>query len=142
MPNAEARGSASRQRNTHSTESRQVQYPWHPWFGRAVTVSVALTRCGQRVCRCEFDDQHQHHDRSLEVPAWMLESAPCDHLRLADIPSIGCDAWVELKRVLRRALHADRLQAQHHSLNAEGGADAAVLAPSTALAADPVSPAS
>jgi hypothetical protein len=130
----------SRQRNTHSTESRQVRYPWHPWFGRAVTVSEAPTRCGQRVCQCGFDDSQ--NDRSLEVPAWMLESAKCDHLRLAGTPTVGCDALVELSRVLRGALRADRLQAQHHSLNAEGGADAAVLTPSTTLAADPVSSAS
>ena len=130
----------SRQRNTHSTESRQVRYPWHPWFGRAVTVSEALTRCGQRVCRCGFDDPQ--HDRLLEVPAWMLESAACDHLWLAGTPTVGCDALVELSRVLRGALRADRLQAQHHSLNAVGGADAAVLTPSTTLAADPVSAAS
>src|SRR5262249_52548093 len=68
--------------------------------------------------------------------------ASCDHLRLADTPSVGCHGLVELKRVLRGALHADRVHAQHHSLNAEGGADAAVLAPTTTLAADPVSPAS
>jgi hypothetical protein len=47
----------------------------------------------------------------------MLESAACDHLRLAEIPSVGCDALVELKRVLRGALHTDGVQARHHSLN-------------------------
>ena len=66
----------SRQRNTHSTESRQVRYPWHPWFGRSVTVYEALTKGDQPVCRCGVDDQR--NDRSLEVPAWMFEPAACD----------------------------------------------------------------
>src|SRR4029453_1148885 len=47
----------SRQRNTHSTESREVRYPWHPWCGRSVTVYEALTKGGQPVCRGGVDDQ-------------------------------------------------------------------------------------
>src|SRR5262245_25440179 len=34
----------SRQRNTHNTESREVRYAWHPWFGRIVTVFETLTK--------------------------------------------------------------------------------------------------
>jgi hypothetical protein len=59
---------------------RHVRYPWHPWFGRSVTVYEALTKGGHAICRCGFDDRRT--DRSLEVPAWMFEPAACDHLRL------------------------------------------------------------
>jgi hypothetical protein len=45
----------SRQRNTHSTESRQVRYPWHPRCGRSVTVYEALTKGGHPVCWREVD---------------------------------------------------------------------------------------
>jgi hypothetical protein len=71
--NGGAAGYTSRQRNTHSTESREVRYPWHPWFGRSVTVYEALSKSGHRVCRCGFDDQR--NDRSLEVPTWMFDSS-------------------------------------------------------------------
>ena len=127
----------SRQRNTHSTELRQVRYPWHPWCGRSVTVYQALTKGGHAICRCGFDDRR--NDRSLEVPAWMFEPAACDHLRLTATPFVDCQALIELKAVLQTALRADVLQAPHHSLTAPGGADATGQPPIPRLATDPLS---
>ena len=72
----------TQQRNTHSTESREVRYPWHPWFGRMITVYATLTKGGHPLCRCGLDDQH--HERSLEVPTWMFEPVACERVRLAD----------------------------------------------------------
>jgi hypothetical protein len=126
----------SRQRNTHSTELRQVRYPWHPWVGRTVTVYEALTKGGHAICRCGFDDQR--NDRSLEVPAWMFEPAACDHLRLTATPFVDCQALIELKTVLQRALRADVVQAPHHSLMTPGGADATAQTPIPSLATDAV----
>ena len=134
---AAGRSCTSRQRNTHSTELRQVRYPWHPWFGQSVTVYEALAKGGSRICRCGFDDER--NDRSLEVPAWMFEPAACDRLRLADVPIVDCQALIELKAVLQGALRADVLQAQHQSLIAAGGADATVQPSKTSLPTDPVS---
>jgi hypothetical protein len=99
-------------------------------------VYEALTKGGHPVCRCGFDDQR--NDRSLEVPAWMFESAACDHLRLIDTPFVDGQALIELKTVLQTALHAGVLQASHHSFT-PGGADATVQTPITSLATDPVS---
>jgi hypothetical protein len=127
----------SRQRNTHSTEPRHVRYPWHPWFGRSVTVYEALTKGGHALCRCGFDERR--NDRSLEVPAWMFEPAACDHLRLTTTPFVDCQALIELKAVLQTALRADVLQAQHHSLIALGGADATGQRPIPSLTTDPLS---
>jgi hypothetical protein len=126
----------TRQRNTHSTERRQVHYSWHPWSGQTVTVYEALTKGGQAVCRCGFDDRR--NDRSLEVPAWMFDAAACDHLRLTDTAFVNGQALIELNGVLQTALRAGVLQAQHHSLIA-GGADATVQTSTTSLATDPVS---
>ena len=127
----------SRQRNTHSTESREVRYLWHPWCGRSVTVYETLTKGGQPVCRCGVDDQR--NDRSLEVPAWMFEPALCDHLRVAAAPCVDGPALIELTTVLQTARRADVLEAQHDSVIAAGGADATVQPPSTSLATDAVS---
>jgi len=128
---------SSRQRNTHSTESRQVRYPWHPWFARSVTVYEALTKGGHAICRCGFDDQQD--GRSLEVPAWMFEPAACDHLRLTATAFVACPALIELKTALQTALRTDVLQASHQSLIAPGGADATSQTPMPSLATDPVS---
>jgi hypothetical protein len=100
-------------------------------------VYEALTKGGQPVCRCGFDDER--NDRSLEVPAWMFESATCDHLRLLNTPVVDGQVLIELKTVLQTTLRTDVLQAQHHFLTAAGGADATAQPPRTSLATDPVS---
>jgi hypothetical protein len=131
------RGYTTRQRNTHNTESREVRYPWHPWFGRMVTVYEAVTKGGHSLCRCGVDDQR--NARSVEVPAWMFEPAACDHLRLTATPFVDCQALIELKAVLQMALWADVLQAPHHSLTTPGGADATGQPPMPSLATDALS---
>src|ERR1700693_4777681 len=45
----------SHQQHTHSTESREVLYPWHPWFGRFVWVHETRLCQGQLVARCGSD---------------------------------------------------------------------------------------
>ena len=107
----------SRQHNTHNIEARQVCYPRHPWFGRSVVVYEKL-------------EGVQHH-RSIEIPTWMFEPAACCRLRVMTVPTVGCDALLELKALLRAAQRpAQRpdsdgvLQAQHRSLLTAGGADA------------------
>jgi len=136
-PHAAGGNCTSRQRNTHSTELRQVRYPWHPWFGRSVTVYEALTKGGHAICRCGFDDPR--NDRSLEVPAWMFEPPACDHLRLTATPFVDCQALIELKVMLQTAPRTCVLQAPHHSLTVSGGADATGPDASATVATDAIS---
>src|SRR5262249_48911486 len=118
---------------------RQVRYPWHPWFGRSVTVYETLNKRAHPVCRCGVDDQR--HDRLLEVPAWMFEPAGCDQLRLAGTPIGDCQALSDLKSLLEAARRGELLQAQLRSWGAVGGADATIESSSTRLAPAAVSPA-
>ena len=36
----------SRQSNAHSTESREIRYPWHPWCGRSVWIYSTVVKGG------------------------------------------------------------------------------------------------
>jgi hypothetical protein len=57
----------------------------------------------------------------------MFESAACCRLRVMAVPTVGCDALLELKALLRTAQRRDSgsvIEAQHHSLLTAGGADA------------------
>ena len=122
-----ASASRTRQHNTHSTESRSVVYPWHPWYGRSTTVYEVLTRGGHAVCRCGLDEERSR--RSLEIPAWMLEPAACRALRLMVVPTVDCDALLEVQAVLRTARGfdtTDRGNARHPSVDDTGGANATV----------------
>ena len=117
----------SRQPNTHSTELREVRYPWHPWFGRTVAVYEMLVKQGHSVCRCGLEEERTR--LSVEIPTWMFEPGACGQLRVMAVPAVSCDALITLQVLLRTVPRPDPggvLQAQHRSLLAAGGADAPV----------------
>ena len=120
----------SRQRNTHSLESREVRYPWHPWHARAVAIHEAFTRNGRAVCRCGVDENPGV--RLLEIPQWMFDSVACCRMYLATVPTVNCGALLDLKALLRCASFPVSdvvLQGQHRSLLTPGGADAKITNP-------------
>ena len=117
----------SRQRNTHSNESREVRYPWHPWHARAVAVHEALTKNGRGVFRCGIDENPGM--RLLEIPQWMFDSVACCRMRLATVPTVSCGALLDLKALLQYASFPDSdvvIQGQHRSLLSPGDADAKI----------------
>jgi hypothetical protein len=63
------------QYKTHNAEPREVQYPWHPWFGRTVWVYRIVVRGTRSGAHCGLD--RVQCARSLEVLLWMLEAASC-----------------------------------------------------------------
>jgi len=65
-PYVGVRGCTSHQSNTHSTESREVLYPWHPWFGRAVWIFLTRVNHGRMVAHCGLEPRHE--SRGVEVP--------------------------------------------------------------------------
>lgn len=133
---------SARQLNTHITESREVRYPWHPWFGRCVVVYDRLINHGHAVCRCGLALEEERRRRPIEIPTWMFEPLACSRLRVMATPMVGCDALLELKALLQAAHRpdcGDVLQAQHRSLLTAGGADATISEPTPTLATHPVS---
>src|SRR5215469_12148945 len=114
-PGAGAGGCTTRQYKTHNAEPREVQYPWHPWFGRTVWVYRIVVRGTRSRAHCGLD--RVQCARSLEIPLWMLEAASCSTLRLAENPIVDCTALQRLKTLL----HGGVLEDRHSSL---GGADA------------------
>src|SRR5438132_12089586 len=130
VPSACATVRTSRQPNTHSTELRELRYPWHPWFGRAVTIYEVLVKQGHSVSRCGLEEER--HRLSLEVPTWMFEPAACGRLRVMAVSAVNCDASIALQTLLRTTARSDPgdvLEAQHRSLPVAGGADAPVREP-------------
>ena len=75
-----------------------------------------VVKRGHAVCRCGFDEELDR--RSVEIPTWMLESAVCSRVRVAAVPSVCCDALLELPALLRVATCSVGrvLPAQQHSL--------------------------
>ena len=141
VPDASGLRDTSRQSNTHSTELREIHYPWHPWYGRHVWVHGALVKSGQTVCRCSLE---QNHDaRLFEIPQWMFESGACCGMRSAEKPAVDYAALLDLKLLLHRARSPARdlvVQAQHPS--APGGADARITESTAGSANRIVSPTS
>jgi hypothetical protein len=98
------------------TESREVCYPWHPWYGQSVVIREALVKYGTAVFRC-FPAQASH-PTPMEVPQWMFDRATCTAMWMAERPSVGCDDLRRLKELLRHAAGRDGgavVENQHHS---------------------------
>jgi hypothetical protein len=124
------RRGTTRQLNTHITESREVCYPWHPWYVRSVWIYETLVKNGQAVFRCGIEENKEA--RRLEIPQWMFDPAQCSRMRRMAVPTVACEALWDLKVLLQGASLGRPgvvLQAQHHSLLALGGADANVREP-------------
>src|SRR5467141_845787 len=112
--------------NTHSTESREIRYPWHPWCGRSVWIHRKVVKGGRAVYRCSLEPNHEA--RLSEVPQWMFESGACCQVHSAEKPAVNCAALLDLKLLLHHTRSPARtivLQAQHSS-SPGGGADAKI----------------
>ena len=95
---ADVRGCTSRRSNTHSIETREVLYRWHPWHGRSVSIYQVVDRSGHVVMRC--GDDQAARPRRLEVPQWMFDAATCLTLQMVSTPIVECEALLELKSLL------------------------------------------
>ena len=138
-----SRSCTSSQLNTHITESREVWYPWHPWYGRSVVISEVLERLGQAIVRCRLAQEHK--TQVVEIPSWMLDRAMSSTIHLAQKPVVCSDALWTLKRLLdhQRAVEPTRvLQDRHHFSPTQGDADAQIAPSSSQRAADVIPPAS
>ena len=111
--------------NTHSTESREVLYPWHAWHGRPVWVHQAMVKNGVAIFHCGLEQIAG--SRLLEVPRWMFDATICCGMHLAATPTISVKAMLELKRLLESATldsHNVTIESGHRFLESAGGANA------------------
>jgi len=118
-------GCTSRKHNTHITESREVLYGWHPWFGRMAWIFNVVEKNGEIILRCALDPLETA--RVSEMPQWMFDPVACRHIRSSALPIVDSDALRELKRLLTDKSLASQLnvvQAEHRPLSCTGGADA------------------
>ena len=72
----------------------------------------------------------------------MVDSVACCRIRLATVPTVSCDALLDLKALLRCASFPDSdvvLQGQHRSLLSPGGADAKITKPTESRSIQTVS---
>jgi hypothetical protein len=107
--------------NTHKTETREVHYRWHPWYGRQVLVQGIRHRRGVVVLNCRADVDGA--SPVLEVPEWMFDSSVCGRVKQAGTSTVDCRALHALKILLAsRFCIKPAVQNQHHSVIA-GGAD-------------------
>ena len=114
----------TQQSNTHITDTLEVRYPWHPWYGRELRVQTTRVRNGPTVCRCTTDDGSEFP--VLEIPQWMFDACICARMEISEAARVDCEALYVLKTLLDSSAHGrDRVvvEAQHHSLIG-GGADA------------------
>jgi len=114
-------------RKTHVTESGEVLYPWHPWFGRVVYFHQLIELGREHILRCDLGEKPTA--RCTNVPAWMFDRAACLRVRRADTPQVELAALICLKALLAEVANRTSLVAAvvgaRHSFENRGDADAA-----------------
>jgi len=126
----------SPQSTTHSTEKREVRYPWHPWCGQIVGVDERITKGGRTFLRCRSEGAT--NGRALEIPHWMFER-DCDGIGMAEKPSVDCATLWNLSALLRDVSLFGHRQEKAQHLQPRGGADAKNTGPATSCSAGIVS---
>jgi hypothetical protein len=99
----------TKQRNTHSTESRVIRYRWHPWFDREVWIH--RTRVGEAlaVARCG-------HDKPRPWPICHFSHLGPVVLGTSDFPRLSWGDLEWLQRPSSRALRAIDRQSHPYTL--------------------------
>jgi hypothetical protein len=104
---------------THKTDSSQVVYRWHPWYGREVTIYGERNRRGTIVFICRIGGDEK--TSPLEVPAWMFDTAICCACRSAPAGVVTVDGLRSLCRTLTAP--STVIEAEHPTITL-GGSDA------------------
>jgi len=116
----------SERRKTHITETGEVLYPWHPWFGRVVYIHEVVERGGERILRCDLSEKQTA--RCMHIPAWMFDRAACLRIRRADRPQVELTALTCLKALLvgvgDRTSAVTTVVGARHPVENRGDADA------------------
>ena len=115
----------TRRHDTHSIDSREMRYRWHPWHGRPVWIHRVSERNVVPVFQCSLDPSSDK--RLLEIPQWMFDASVVCLVKLSSFPLASCEALRELKELISASEvvgSGEVVQAQHQSLSHTGGSDA------------------
>jgi hypothetical protein len=101
MRNVGVHDCTTKRQNTHSSDMREVQYPFHPWYGRRVQVEAVRNRNGPVVFRCRVDDGGGFP--ALEIPTWMFDERACFGMELKISIAVRCGALRNVRALLAEA---------------------------------------
>ncbi len=121
-----ATGGRTQQHKTHVTERRVLRYRWHPWFDCNIGIEAARATRGEPVFHCRLEEGTPS-GRALAIPQWMFDTATCERMRVADSPTVSCEALTELRTLLQWARQHSEvgvIEASHRILNDQGESDA------------------
>ncbi len=110
--------------NAHITEVI-VHYRWHPWHGLTVWQEKTASKRSEDVVYASRDGDGRTPLR--EIPAWMLDSAACASMALAETPRVDCRALRALRSLIEFCAANSKggvVESQHPDSLRKGDADA------------------
>jgi hypothetical protein len=115
--------------NTHSIESQEVRYRWHPWYGRTVWIHEDLEKHGEGIRRCRSENNVKA--RPLELPAWMFDEERCRGMEVRSAARVDCEALQRVTELLKQRKSQTRGHGVVEDQQLLGGADAEASKSST-----------
>ena len=111
----------SAKHNTPEDEAQEVQYLWHPLYGKQVFVRARRQRRGTEVYHCYLAGSRL--EKCFEIAAWMLDRAHCSRLRLQAEPEVHLEALLELQELLTTAAAGVVKRSDSGEITAKKGAN-------------------
>ncbi len=127
----------TRHRKTHSTDARELLYPWHPWASQRVFVHRTVHKRAEAMFHCSPESTSAR--QLLQIPQWMFDSAAMCGIGLASSPIVDTASLQELKILLSATIDDDVLQVQQPSTDHAGENNAEITEATVAVTADAVS---
>jgi hypothetical protein len=107
---------------TYKTESGEVVYPWHSFYGQEVEIKGKRNRRGTIVYVCTSDGNGA--GAVLELPAWMFDPAVCCLFHSGSRARVSVPPLRALRAVLNGTGRLPEDVIEAHQSAALGGSDA------------------
>src|ERR1017187_2064052 len=97
VPCADAGCCTTRQRETHSTDCRELLYVWHPWYGRHVFIHCAVSKAYPPSFHCNLEPGSTL--RFMQIPQWMFDVETLCAVRQGESPEVS-EALIEIREMV------------------------------------------
>ena len=107
----------------HDVFSKQMQYPWHPFFDKTFDIHLHFSRASTETYRCRPSGQPEQ--MRLDMPVWMFDSSLCSKMELSEKPYCCLDSLKQLLLLLSEASSSECIMGQSQdTFNEKGDAHA------------------
>ena len=103
----------------HDVFSKQMQYSWHPFFGKTFDIHLHFARASAETYRCR--PSSRPGQMRLDMPVWMFDATLCSKMKLSEKPYCCLDSLKQLLLLLSEVSSSECIIGQSQDTFSEKG---------------------